>query len=64
MRKVNVLATYQYEVEIDDSNEIVQDYESENQLLLDAANYRFSEVLPVINTGGLKVKDITLIELE
>lgn len=64
MRKVEVTVTYKYELEIDDSNEIVKEYESENHLLVDCATYRFGTVLPVIGVGGVLVKDIELISVE
>ena len=34
MRTVEVTVTYKYELEIDDNNEIVKEYESENELLI------------------------------
>jgi len=63
MKKVTVNVTYQYEIEIDESNEIVKEYESENELLVDCSSYHFGKILPVMNGGGVKVKDCTLIEV-
>ena len=63
MRTVTVEVTYKYELEIDDNNEIVKEYESENELLMDCATYRFGTGLPVIGDGGVKVKDVELVEV-
>jgi hypothetical protein len=62
MKTIEIKVTYKYEIEIDENNGIVQDYESENDLILDLASYRFSEVLPVMKEG-VKVKDIELVEI-
>lgn len=63
MKKVEVTVTYKIQLEIDENDSIVKEYESENDLLLDCATYRFSDILPVINEGGVKVKDIEIIEV-
>ena len=63
MKKVTVNVTYKYELEINENDSIVKDYESENDLLVDCASYRFSDVLPVIKEGGVKVKDIEMVEV-
>jgi len=63
MKKVEITVTYKYELEINENDKIVQEYESENDLLVDCASYRFSEVLPVIGAGGLKVLNIELVEV-
>lgn len=63
MRTVEVTVTYKYELEIDDNNEIVKEYESENDLFVDCASYRFGTGLPVIGDGGVKVKDVELVDV-
>jgi hypothetical protein len=64
MKKVEITVTYEYELEIDESNPIVKEYESENELLVDCASYRF-DVLPVLKDGGgVKVIDVTLISVD
>lgn len=63
MKKVTVNVTYKYELEIDENDSIVKEYESENDLLVDCASYRFSATLPVINNNGVRVKDIEMIEV-
>jgi hypothetical protein len=63
MRTVEVTVTYKYELEIDDNNEIVKEYESEKELLVDCASYRFGTGLPVIGDGGVKVMDVELVEV-
>ena len=63
MKKVTVNVTYKYELEIDENDSIVKEYESENDLLVDCASYRFSDILPVIKEGGVKVNDIEMVEV-
>jgi len=63
MRTVEVTVTYKYELEIDDNNEIVKEYVSEKELLEDCASYIFEIGLPVIGDGGVKVKDVELVEI-
>ncbi|MDP1814453.1 MAG: hypothetical protein Q8K92_08390 [Leadbetterella sp.] len=59
--KINV--TYEMELEIDPNNEYVKAYENEAEMLVDCGSYRFENVLPVINQGGVVVKDVTMIVL-
>ena len=61
MKTIEVTVTYKYEIQIEENNPIVKEYESENDLLVDCASYRFSDVLPVIKTGGLVVRNEELI---
>lgn len=63
MKKLTIRVTYNYELEIDESNEIVKEYDGENALLVDCASYQFGAVLPVIESGGVKVKDVSLVEV-
>jgi hypothetical protein len=63
MRTVEVTVTYKYELEINENDSIVKEYESENHLLVDCASYRFSDILPVIKEGGVRVKDIEMVEV-
>lgn len=60
---VTVEVRYKYELEIDDENPIVQDYEGENHLLVDCAIHQFGSNLPVIKEGGVVVKDVELVEV-
>lgn len=62
-KTVEVIVTYKYELEIDEDNSIVKEYEGENDLLVDCATYRFGSGLPVIGDGGVVVKDVELIEV-
>jgi len=64
MKKVIVNVTYKYELEIDENDSIVKDYESENDLLVDCASYRFSATLPVIGSNGVRIKDIELVSVD
>jgi hypothetical protein len=63
VKKLQVKVTYNYEIEVDSENPIVEEYESENLLLVDCASYRFGNVLPVIASGGVKINDVQLIEV-
>lgn len=63
MRTVTVNVTYKYELEINDENSIVKEYEDENTLLVDCASYHFGHNLPVIANAGVKVTDIELVEV-
>ncbi len=57
-KKLTVVVTYNYEIEIDTDNGIVKEYESESDLIEHLVSYRFSDVLPVIGKG-VKVTDIS-----
>lgn len=64
MRKIKILVSYEYELEIDDDNYCVKDYEDDIELLVDCAHYSFGTALPVINTGGVVVKNRVVYEVE
>jgi len=64
MRLIKVKVTREYELQIEEENEIVREYESENSMLLDCVAYDFDSVLPVIGEGGVKVINVELIEIE
>lgn len=57
-KKLTVVVTYNYEIEIDTDNGIVKEYESESDLIEHLVSYRFSDGLPVIGKG-VKVTDIS-----
>jgi len=57
-----VTVTYKYTVEVDNSNELVKEYESRTDLIEQLASYRFSPTLPVVN-NGVEVKDVDLEEV-
>lgn len=63
MKKVTLEVIYKVEVEIDESHNIVNEYEGENDLLVDCASYHFSNILPVIKEKGVVIKDMTLTSL-
>lgn len=50
MKRINVLATYNYEIEIDEKSPIVKEYENEKELIEHLVDYRFT-ILPVIDNG-------------
>jgi len=63
MRKLEIEITYKYEIEVDDNDDIVKDYENDKELVEHLADYRFGTVLPVIQVGAVKIKDIELVEI-
>ncbi len=62
--------TYRYTLKIDDTNYVVQDYTDLNgnvddkAMVNDCADYRFDKVLPVIETGGVIVEEVEVIEVQ
>ena len=63
MRKIEVTITYKYEIEVNDNNDIVKEYEDDKELINDLASYHFSLLLPVVGVGSVIIKDIELIEI-
>ena len=63
MRKLEIEITYKYEIEVDETDDIVKDYENDEELVQHLADYRFETVLPVIQVGAVKIKDIELVEV-
>lgn len=45
-------------LEVDTENQIVKEYEDLSELVGDVLDYRFSNVLPVINEGAVNVDSI------
>lgn len=62
MRKLKIEVMHVYEIEINDSDDIVKEYASDEELVEDLISYNFSSILPVIATGGVKVIDSEIIE--
>lgn len=62
-KTIIVEVIYKYELEVDTDNQIVKEYNSETEMLIDCATYRFGTGLPVINDGGVTVKDVELLEV-
>jgi hypothetical protein len=58
---IKVEVTSIYELEIDDDSEIVQEYESIDELVEELATYEFSGVLPVIG-NGVDILDIYVLD--
>ncbi len=56
--------TTRYEIEVDQENHVVKDYDSDDELARDVVYYRFSPNLPVINTGGVKLIEETVTDVE
>jgi hypothetical protein len=63
MKKLEIEITYKYEIEVDETDDIVKDYENDEELVQHLADYRFGTVLPVIQVGAVKIKDIELVEI-
>lgn len=62
MKRVKVTVTTEYTVEIDENNEIVEEYQNESELIEDCIAYKFNAILPVIADGGVKVKDEIIVD--
>jgi len=63
MKKLEIEITYKYEIEVDETDDIVKNYENDEELVQHLADYRFGTVLPVIQVGAVKIKDIELVEI-
>ena len=63
MKKLEIEITYKYEIEVDETDDIVKDYVNDEELVQHLADYRFGTVLPVIQVGAVKIKDIELVEI-
>lgn len=61
LKAVEVVVTYKYILEIDQNNPIVKEYESENEMIVDCASYRFLNILPVLESRGVTVKDVEVL---
>lgn len=62
MKTFTVTVTTEYTIEIDENNDIVKEYQNENELIEDCIAYKFNAVLPVIADGGVKVKDEDIVD--
>lgn len=60
MTTLKVTVTYEYEIEVDDNNYIVQEYPSTESLVSDLVGYRF-DILPVLDEG-VRVKNVEILE--
>jgi len=56
MRKLQVEITYKYQLKIDDTDDIVKEYQDDDELIHDCV-YNFGSVLPVIAVGAVKIID-------
>ena len=63
MRRLEIEITYKYEIEVDETDDIVKDYENDAEMVQHLADYRFGTVLPVIQVGAVQIKDIELVEV-
>lgn len=63
MRKLEIEVTYKYQIEVDDNDDIVKEYEDDEELVNDLATYRFGSVLPVVQENAIRIKDIELVEV-
>lgn len=62
MKTLTVTVTTEYTIEIDESNEIVKEYQNESELIEDCIAYKFNAALPVIADGGVRVKDEDVVD--
>lgn len=56
--------TTRFEIEVDQENYVVKDYESDDQLARDVVYYGFSPNLPVVSSGGVKLIDEQITDVE
>jgi hypothetical protein len=54
-KKVGIQIITEITIEIDTNDPIVDEYETEAELLQDLISYEFSNVLPVVEKGGVVV---------
>ena len=64
MRKVTATLEIIIEVMIDDTNEIVKEYENDKELIIDCYQHDWSQVLPVIEDKGIKLIDTNIFDYE
>lgn len=62
-RTLKIEVSYSYEIEIDDENNTVKEYENDKELIEDLVSYRFS-TLPVIHSGGVIIKNSDVLETD
>ena len=58
VKSVIMTVEYEFGIHINTAHPIVQDYETENELLLDLASRRFDKVLPVVSDGGITLNNV------
>jgi hypothetical protein len=63
-QKFKLEVTMIVEVEVDQTNEIVKEYENADELLSDIISYRFSPVLPVMSAVKVEFEETTFEILE
>jgi len=63
-QKFKLEVTMIVEVEVDQTNEIVKEYDNADVLLLDIVSYRFSPVLPVMSAVKVEFDETTFEILE
>lgn len=51
INKITLSVTFNYELEIDEDNPIVKEYEDQDELLEDLVSYKMSNILPVVGNG-------------
>lgn len=64
MKNLIVTVTTEYQVKIDETNEIVKQYKSVKELIQDCIGYEFSSTLPVIASGAVQRVNTDVLEIE
>ena len=64
MRTLTIIVTTEYQVKIDDINEIVKEYKNDKELLQDCIGYEFSKTLPVIACGAVQRVNTDVLEIK
>lgn len=62
-RTLKIEVSYSYEIEIDDENNTVKEYENDKELVEDLVSYRFS-TLPALYNGGVIIKNSDVLETD
>lgn len=57
MKTFRVTVEKTVHIDVDFDNDITQEYANEQELIEDLVSYDFESVLPVIQSGGVKVMD-------
>ena len=63
MKKLKIEVTYNYEIDVEENNAVVKDYEDTTELVSDLVHYRFSDHLPVMKEG-VSVRDIEVVNFK
>ena len=61
IKKITLSVTFNYELEIDEDNQLVKEYEGQDELLQELVDHKMSSVIAVMG-NGVNVKSIDVDE--